>query len=793
DIGNNNIIQNNNTIGDNTIIGNNNDIANNTNIGQNNTIQNNNTIGDNTDIGNNNTIENNNIIGNNTDIGNNNIIQNNNTIGDNTIIGNNNDIANNTNIGQNNTIQNNNTIGNNVQIGQNNTIGNNTNIGNNSTIGNNNQILTNTTIGNNSNIGDENILANNTNIGQNVTLGDGNIISNSTIQNSILINSTINNAIVINSSLTNAIIIGMNVTENVASIACGGLLENVNSSLSSNLTTSSSCLVVRGSNVQVELNNFSLIGGNAETAIEVNGTNITISNGSITNFSTAIKIDAGSGEVVIDGLTLTNSETGLFADPANIRIANSVFANNIFGIKLFNTYSSILSNLRIENNTQTGLLLNASSNNIIRNSTLQNNTLWDFFAVSGSGNNIGTNITSLQNVISFVAKDVALKGIAPSQAPSDPTSLKNISKYINATNNSATSSLWLNISYSDTEISSAGIEESSLALFRHNGSEWNLVSGSAVDTTANIVFANITGFSTFAPFGSPPAAPSAPSAGGPRRVGVPIIPDRTPPNITFITPTPPDGSVTNVSEATISILVSDESAIKSVLLEFDGKSYPMVLREGRWTYTLTHLKEGSHNFRVFAEDVAGNRAASPIRSFVVKLPVPAPVPPEVVPPPVPLPPKEVIIPPLPPRPALPLRTALPVAAHSLVFLLVLALLIKALLIYEFKKTAKRLWDVMIYAGALIAAGIMAYHYALFKETLIPAYILLGLVVLITAITTLIPPKSVSTRLKEVAKSYLRLGYSEKLIKLALEDWMHEHGEYANVNTVIRAAKKELAL
>jgi hypothetical protein len=104
--------------------------------------------------------------------------------------------------------------------------------------------------------------------------------------------------------------------------------------------------------------------------------------------------------------------------------------------------------------------------------------------------------------ISFESKDIALiDAIAP--AP-NPANFQNIGKFIKATNNSADSWLFLNVSYNETDLGS--LDESTLRIAKNNGS-WitdpsAFANNFGVNTADNYVFANITNFgSIFAPLG----------------------------------------------------------------------------------------------------------------------------------------------------------------------------------------------------------------------------------------------------------------------------------------------------
>ena len=96
-------------------------------------------------------------------------------------------------------------------------------------------------------------------------------------------------------------------------------------------------------------------------------------------------------------------------------------------------------------------------------------------------------------------------------APPDPAGKLNISKYVNATNVTANSWIFLNVSYTDADVS--GVEEDSLLLYKWNGTEsaWVLANATGqpngVNTTGNYVYANVTSFSQIAPFGNPDTTP----------------------------------------------------------------------------------------------------------------------------------------------------------------------------------------------------------------------------------------------------------------------------------------------
>ncbi|MCX8194272.1 MAG: DUF2341 domain-containing protein, partial [Candidatus Pacearchaeota archaeon] len=159
--------------------------------------------------------------------------------------------------------------------------------------------------------------------------------------------------------------------------------------------------------------------------------------------------------------------------------ANSTFVNNIITTNLSNVGSWAIYSDNVNN-----------INNTFINTTIK-----------------GDNASADVNVSFRYGGQIALKGVATSARPSNPGGYGNISKYINATNLSSGSWLFLNVSYNDLDVSL--VDENSLFMARHNGTwETNtskFASSFGVDTTNNYVYANITNFSTFAPLGNPRA------------------------------------------------------------------------------------------------------------------------------------------------------------------------------------------------------------------------------------------------------------------------------------------------
>ncbi|MHC1575472.1 MAG: NosD domain-containing protein [Candidatus Methanogasteraceae archaeon] len=191
------------------------------------------------------------------------------------------------------------------------------------------------------------------------------------------------------------------------------------------------------------------------------------------------------------------------AGASNNTLANNNASGNDYGIAL---YDSSDDNTLANNNASdngVGIVIEDSSNNTLASNTLSNNNDHDILIEDSPSNTFADN-TLNGTTISFTHNgSVSLKGEGSPAA--DPTGWRNISKFINATNQSAGAWLYLNFSYSDSDLTGTMVE-SSLTVRKHDGTKWvkdGWDNGRYLDTTGNVVGANITSFSVFAPMGAP--------------------------------------------------------------------------------------------------------------------------------------------------------------------------------------------------------------------------------------------------------------------------------------------------
>jgi hypothetical protein len=159
---------------------------------------------------------------------------------------------------------------------------------------------------------------------------------------------------------------------------------------------------------------------------------------------------------------------------------NLILRNDAFGVRADNAGGLEVRDSVVANND--GVDLRTSESTELVNITFNRSSL-DFANVSGLFN---TSLSGVADQIDLNETDIQ---------PIDPNNAENIGVYFNATNR--TSSFFnASVGYADADVS--GVDESSLALWRYDGS-WTKLPGSTVDTAANTVSANITDFSAFAP------------------------------------------------------------------------------------------------------------------------------------------------------------------------------------------------------------------------------------------------------------------------------------------------------
>jgi hypothetical protein len=248
------------------------------------------------------------------------------------------------------------------------------------------------------------------------------------------------------------------------------------------------------------------------------------------NLYTASRINATSGKWTVGGNLTINPSTNLTLDNSNLTMGAS--GNNI--ILISGNLTTQNSTLQFNQNNY-GLYIN-SSNTSITNITLLNASLWDIYF--NNSNMIHYNVSFGGTVVTYSGYNVSMKNVTN---PPDTSGYTNVSKYLNVSNTSSSSSILLNISY--TESPSC---ESNLKIYKYTGSDWTAESQTEVNTTAKYVWANIT------PASASVYAPLCPS-------------DTNPPSVVWVDPTPPNGNTTSNNWVYLNTTITDASNTSAFL------------------------------------------------------------------------------------------------------------------------------------------------------------------------------------------------------------------------------------
>jgi parallel beta-helix repeat protein len=239
-------------------------------------------------------------------------------------------------------------------------------------------------------------------------------------------------------------------------------------------------------------------------------------------FSSSTTVSAITANQTAYGIQLDNSSKNSFSSNTTISTITAK-KNHAYGVFLQynsddNTFTGITIRPAIVTPLPHSVYSKSDDHTFTRVTIIPTPTggeFYEFYSEANCTDNVVKDMTigNSSTTISFTyGNGLRLKRVeAGERPPSDPHGVKNIGKYVNATNGTANSWLFLNVSYNESDL--GDIDESSLRLWRYNGT-WTEVPGSGVNTTENSVYANITEFSIFAPLGYAPASVTIPTATG---------------------------------------------------------------------------------------------------------------------------------------------------------------------------------------------------------------------------------------------------------------------------------------
>jgi len=221
------------------------------------------------------------------------------------------------------------------------------------------------------------------------------------------------------------------------------------------------------------------------------------SNNIITN-CTGYGIYCKSNASLIFGNHINNTTVGMYANHYLSEYKNNTITD-CNGDGMILNCSGIFSGNIVKNNGGTGFRIINSSYIALQGNTASGNGEYDFYSDENSPKNIVTNLTisSYPTTVSFTYDNgIALKGVET--PPADPSGKSNIGKYINVTNITGNSWIFLDVSYTETDLGT--VDENTLKMWKHNETGWTEIPPpNGVNTVENYVYANITSFGIFAP------------------------------------------------------------------------------------------------------------------------------------------------------------------------------------------------------------------------------------------------------------------------------------------------------
>ncbi|MCD6476968.1 MAG: PGF-pre-PGF domain-containing protein, partial [Candidatus Aenigmarchaeota archaeon] len=170
----------------------------------------------------------------------------------------------------------------------------------------------------------------------------------------------------------------------------------------------------------------------------------------------------------------------------------------------------------------------------------------------------------------------------------------NVSSYINATNLTSDSWLYLNLSYNETYVNELGYDEAGLEIWKYDSSWTQLTAG--VNTVENYVYKNITDFSIFGIFGDPEV---------PKYYN----------NFTSVSSPLTYYPKNNIG---FQINCTDNIGIYNALFEINGNNYSMNNNTPDiFYYNLTDQPASTINYKMYCNDTSGNTNSTSLLTFII--------------------------------------------------------------------------------------------------------------------------------------------------------------------------------
>ncbi len=255
----------------------------------------------------------------------------------------------------------------------------------------------------------------------------------------------------------------------------------------------------------------------------------------------------------------------------------------------------------IGGNSGYALYLYTAGDSSVHNNDLSTNlseeNAWAIGVVDEFNGSLSSNVINGVQADATCPGNCMLRGVSPGERPAPSEGYGAVGEYLDV---SMDSWVYLTFHYGDDAL--AGLEEDTLRVWLFN-ENWTLegTSDHQLDTSKNLVGANLTQSGIFAPLAQEEA-------------------DTTPPSLSFVSPTPENGSLVDYSHV-VFYIASNEN-LSSVTLELDGVNHTMAGSGKDWSYE-ADVPDGGHTFRAYGQDLAGNNGTSEERSFEVDTEGPA--------------------------------------------------------------------------------------------------------------------------------------------------------------------------
>lgn len=262
--------------------------------------------------------------------------------------------------------------------------------------------------------------------------------------------------------------------------------------INNTLTGNGEGIFADGENNSIKDNTIS---GSTIRGIRIHGEYNNITGNTVENgTSYGIYVDIGGcscGDIISGNIIKNNSGVGLTLRTYDfIASNNEVSYGGSHGISILSGFYGLVENNSVIGNAASGIVCSGGSSlknnnftgneygiylssgilNNFTNNIATDNTLWDYYSWGDSENNTIINMTTDNTLYDFYGKDIAIvRAMSPGILPEGYI---DIGKFLNITKTNTDSWIYIGIHYTDAELAARNINESTLGLWKYNGTVW---------------------------------------------------------------------------------------------------------------------------------------------------------------------------------------------------------------------------------------------------------------------------------------------------------------------------------